>query len=117
MSQPHQKRQKSYFCENTKSNSKQANRQKATQHQRTKELFLNLSVCLIPNKNCVLYKAVVVKLERAWKSTGGLVKGGLLGPTCRVSGSLGLGWGSSTCIPTTFPSETEASGPGTTLGE
>lgn len=51
---------------------------------------------MIPNKKCELCKAVALKIEHALKSPGGLLKYRLLGPTLRVSDSLGLVWCSST---------------------
>lgn len=51
---------------------------------------------MIPNKKCELCKAVALQIEHALKSPGGLLKYRLLGPTLRVSDSLGLVWYSST---------------------
>lgn len=60
-----------------------------------------------------LCKVVVLKLEHALQSPGGCVKTQTVRPHPRVSDSVGLGWGASTCISNKFSSETETSGPGT----
>ena len=77
---------------------KHKNKQIATKDTTSKrrELFLNLNICMIPNKKCDLCKAVALQIEHALKSPGGLLKHRLLGPTLRVSDSLGLVWYSST---------------------
>ena len=58
---------------------KQANSHKGYIKKR-KELFLNLSVCMIPNKKCELCKAVALKIEHALKSPGRLVRRQTAGP-------------------------------------
>lgn len=90
---------------------------KTSQHQKEEKSYFSTSVyiCLILNKKHVLYKILVLKLEHALKFPGGCVKTQTVGPHRRVSDSVGLGWGASTCISNKFSSETEASGPGTTL--
>lgn len=58
---------------------------------------------------------MVLRLAHALKFPRGRVKTQATRPHPRVSDSVGLGWGASTCISNKFSSETEASGPGITL--
>ena len=58
---------------------------------------------------------MVGKLEDTSASPGGLVTTQIPGPQPRVSESVGLGWGLSTCISYTFPGDADATGLGTTL--
>lgn len=71
----------------------------------------------MPNKRYALYKAVVLKVQCALKSFVGLIKMQTAGHHSQIFHSVRLWWGSHTCIPHKFLSETEASGPGTTLWE
>lgn len=49
-------------------------------------------------------RSVVLKLEHAPESPGGLVKAQIPGPT-RVPDPAGLGWNPRVCIPPEFPGE------------
>lgn len=50
-----------------------------------------------------------------WNSPEGLWKQRLLGPTARVSDSVGLGWGLKICISNRMPAEAATAGPKTAL--
>lgn len=56
--------------------------------------------------------SVILKLQCASQSPGGLLKYRLLGPTPQVSDSTGLGCGPGICISNMFPSDFDAAGPG-----
>lgn len=59
-------------------------------------------------------ESVVLQLEPASQSPGGLFRTHMAGPTLRDSDPVGLGWGLRVCISNEFP-DAAAAGPGTTL--
>lgn len=60
-------------------------------------------------------RSVVLKVEYAPESPGGLLKIKLLGPIPRVSDYLGLGWGPRIFISHKLSDDADAAGQGTTL--
>ena len=58
-------------------------------------------------------RPVVLKVQPAKESTRRLIKTKLLGPTPRVPGSVGLGWGLRVYMSNKFPDDVDSAGPRT----